>query len=111
MDTLNTYRQIIETVFREYASIPYAHGDIRTEIVLDRDNDHYLLMNVGWRDDSRIHGALVHIDIINDKLWIQRDGTEEGVAIDLVRAGVPKDHIVLAFKPPEIRPYTDFAVD
>ncbi|WP_143302038.1 element excision factor XisH family protein [Candidatus Entotheonella palauensis] len=24
-------------------------------------------------------------------------------------AGVPHDQIVLAFKPPEVRPYTDFA--
>ena len=43
------------------------------------------------------------------KVWIQHDGTEEGIAEELVTAGIPRDRIVLAFKPPEMRPYTEFA--
>jgi hypothetical protein len=53
---------------------------------------------------------LVHIDIINGKMWIQRDGTEDGIANELVRAGVPKDRIVLGFRSPAIRKHTEFAV-
>jgi len=75
-----------------------------------RANDHYLLVNVGWHNDRRVHGCLVHIKINNGKVWIQRDGTEYGMANALVDAGVPKDHIVLGFRSPEIRPYTGFAV-
>jgi hypothetical protein len=52
----------------------------------------------------------VHIDIIGGKLWIQRDGTEKGIAADLERAGVLKEHIVLGFRSPEVRPHTDYAV-
>ncbi|WP_442867123.1 element excision factor XisI family protein [Aphanizomenon sp. CS-733/32] len=33
-----------------------------------------------WENNQRVHGCLVHIDIINDKIWIQRDGTEYGIA-------------------------------
>ncbi len=110
MDRVETYRQVIETALKEYASVPYAHGDIQTQVVLDQPNDHYLLVNVGWRDDCRIHGSIVHIDIINDKVWVQRDGTEHGIANDLVEAGIPKDEIVLGFRSPEIRPHTGFAV-
>lgn len=36
--------------------------------------------------------------------------TLEGVAKELVKAGIPKDRIVLAFHPPEIRPHTEYAV-
>jgi hypothetical protein len=110
MDKLETYRQIIETVLTEYTQIPYAYGDIRTEAVFDRVNDRYLLMNVGWDNDRRVHGSLVHIDIINGKLWIQRDGKEHGIAKELVKAGIPKDHIVLGFRPPEIRRHTEYAI-
>jgi hypothetical protein len=110
MDTLETYRQIIEKALTEYAEIPYAYGDIQTETIFDRKNDHYLLINVGWNKDRRIHGCLIHIDIINNKVWIQRDGTEEGIAVELEQAGIPKDHIVLGFRPPEIRKHTDYAV-
>lgn len=53
---------------------------------------------------------MIHIEIIDGKVWIQRDWTEEVVAGELVEAGIPKIDIVLGFKPPEIRPYTEFAV-
>ncbi|HDN26052.1 MAG TPA: hypothetical protein ENG03_02940 [Thioploca sp.] len=49
------------------------------------------------------------MDIINDKLWIQRDDTEDGVAQELVNAGIPKDQIVLGFHPAEVRPHTEYA--
>ena len=109
MDTLDTYRQIIERILSEYARIPYAYGDIQSIPVFDRSGDHYLLINVGW-DKRRVHGCLVHVDIIDGKFWIQRDGTEEGIATELEAAGVPKEHIVLAFRSPEIRKYTGYAV-
>jgi hypothetical protein len=110
MDSLDVYRQIIETVLNEYASVPYAYGDIQAEVVIDRVNDRYLIMTVGWDDKRRVHGCIVHIDIIGEKLWIQRDGTEHGIALDLVESGVPKESIVLAFRPLELRQYTEYAV-
>lgn len=109
MDTLNRYRKLIEKTLEEYASIPYAYGDITTHPVFDRPRDRYLLVNVGWKNDSRVHGALVHIEIIDGKIWIQRDGTEDGMAEDFVRAGIPRDHIVLGFHPPDVRLLTDYA--
>ena len=54
---------------------------------------------------------MVHIDIINDKIWIQRDGTEDGIATELLSAGVPKDRIVLGFRSPEMRKHTEFATE
>ncbi|HEW98574.1 MAG: hypothetical protein DRR16_07615 [Candidatus Parabeggiatoa sp. nov. 3] len=53
---------------------------------------------------------MIHVDIIEDKIWIQYDGTEEWIATDLVENGVPPETIVLGFRPPEVRPYTGFAV-
>lgn len=68
-----------------------------------------MLVNVGW-DDRRVHGCLVHVDLIDGKFWIQRDGTEDGIATELVAAGVPKSRIVLAFHPVDVRPHTGYAV-
>jgi XisI protein len=109
MDSLDKYREVVEATLAEYASVPYAHGEITTEIVFDRVNDRYLLVNVGWDRGRRIHGCLVHIDLIDGKIWIQRDGTEAGIVNELERVGVPKADIVLGFRPPEIRQYTDYA--
>ena len=96
---LDSYRTIIERVLTEYARYPYAHGEVDRQTVFDRARDHYLLMSVGW-DGRRVHGCLIHIDLIDGKCWIQRDGTESGIALELEAAGIPKDHIVLAFRPP-----------
>lgn len=110
MDKLNHYRDIVENVLVNLTLVPYAYGDIHTETVFDRVHDHYLLVDVGWHDDRRIHGSIAHLDIINEKVWVQYDGTEHGIANDLVEAGIPKDDIVLGFRPQEIRQYTEFAI-
>ncbi|BAZ22033.1 XisI protein [Kalymmatonema gypsitolerans NIES-4073] len=110
MDTLNTYRRIIKDVLVPYTQIPYSHGDIQCKTVFDSENDSYLLITFGWDGVKRIHGCLVHIDIIDGKVWVQRDDTEDGVTYELVTAGIPKDRIVLGFHPPNVRPHTGYAV-
>ncbi|MGK7877871.1 MAG: XisI protein [Xenococcaceae cyanobacterium] len=110
MDNLEKYRQIIQQALTEYAAIPYSHGDIKSELIVSQDSNSYLLITMGWEDDVRVHACLVHLEIIDDKIWIQRDGTEDGIANDLVAAGISKDQIVLGFHPLEIRKYTEYAV-
>jgi hypothetical protein len=48
--------------------------------------------------------------MIGDKVWVQHDQTERGLAPDLVAAGVPADRIVLGFKSPARRAVTGYAV-
>ena len=65
MDTrLDSNRTIIERVLTDYSKYPYSYGDIQRQIVFDRTGDHYLLLSVGW-DKRRVHGCLIHIDLIN----------------------------------------------
>lgn len=109
MDKLNFYRKVIRDLIQEYAQFKPARGDVQIEVIFDETNDHYELMYAGWNGPYRIHGSVLHIDIRNEKVWIQYDGIEEGVAEQLVKAGIPRDQIVLAFKPPEVRQYTDYA--
>jgi len=66
-------------------------------------------MYAGWNGHRRIHGSVLHLDIRGGKVWIQCDGTHDGIADDLLEAGIPADRIVLAFKSPDIRPHTGFA--
>src|SRR5215216_326042 len=110
MDQLDQYRSLIEASLTEYSQIPYAYGEIESRLIVDRSNDQYVLLNVGWDAGRRVHSCLIHIDIIAGKVWIQRDGTEEGIAKTLVQKGIPKDQIVLAFQAKERRPYTGYAV-
>ena len=111
MDSLtNQYCQIIKKILEEYADFLGNDEQVKVELVLDEKNDRYLLVETGWKNGYRIYGTLLHLDLIDGKVWIQHDGTEEGIANDLVAAGIPKSHIILGFKAPEVRKYTEFAV-
>ncbi|MBR8840153.1 MAG: XisI protein [Stigonema ocellatum SAG 48.90 = DSM 106950] len=111
MDSLTTqYPDVVEKILLDYANFLGNDDEIQVELVFDRERDRYLLVEAGWQNGYRIYGTLLHIDIINNKLWIQHDGTEEGIAGELVAAGIPKDHIVLGFKSLEERKHTDFAI-
>lgn len=109
MGTAAAYRQIVRDLIRKYADARPSVGDVQVETVFDESNDHYELIYSGWQKHYRIHGSVLHLDIRGGKVWIQHDGTEDGVAEELVAAGIPREHIVLAFKPPEVRKYTDYA--
>jgi septum formation topological specificity factor MinE len=110
MDTLDKYKKIIEDILTEYVKIPYAYGQLETKLIIDRTATNYIVMTLGWQDEERVHGCIIHIEIIDGKIWIQRDRTEYGIANELVAAGIPKDKIVLAFHPEDVRQYTEFAV-
>jgi hypothetical protein len=110
MDKLAHYRDIVRRVIEEYASHKPSHGQIETEAVIDPAKDHYEVMQVGWDRWRRVHGCVIHIDIIGDKVWIQYDGTNRPVADELLAAGIPRSDIVLGFQPADLRHHTEFAV-
>jgi XisI protein len=109
MEINDSDRIIIEKILTELSHVKYANGEIKSITLFDRTNDHYLLIDMGWSQYDRIYGPLVHIDLIDGKFWIQQDGTERGVAEDLLVAGIPKERIVLAFQHMSRRKYGQFA--
>ena len=109
MDTLDAYRSLIRKILTEHANLRYANSPAQKITVFDSESDRYLVMVVGRENKKLVHGCLVHVDIINGKIWIQRDGTENGIANELAEAGVPKQDIVLGFKSAELRKHTEFA--
>ena len=110
MDKRDRYREIVRGIIEEYASYKPSHGQIDTEAIVDREHDHYEVMHLGWDGVRRVHGSVVHLDIIGGKVWLQYDGTNRPVADELIAAGIPAEDIVLAFHPAELRPLTGFGV-
>ena len=96
---VNADRDVIEKALTEYAAIPFSHGNVTIQTIFDRMSDHYLLMLVGTDGRRRVHGCLVHVDIVGSDVVIQRDGTERGMAPILARGGIAPERIVLAFHP------------
>ncbi len=110
MDSRIEYQQIIKKILLEYAELKPAYGEIESKAIFDDERGSYAVLQVGWDGKEYVHGDIIHVDLIGDKIWIQYDGTEEGIANELATAGILKEQIVLGFRPPKLRPYTGFAV-
>ncbi len=111
MDRTEQYRVAVRQVLQEYAQYKPSFGKVDVELVFDTESDRYLLVNAGWREHRRVYGSVIHIDVKDGKIWIQHDGTESGVANDLVELGIPKQDIILAYYPEYHRQHTDFGVN
>ncbi len=109
MDKTARYREIVRQIILDYAIDKPRNSEVQTEVLMDTERDHYKVMDVGFEGLSRVYGSIIHVDIINGKIWIQYDGTNRPVATALLDAGVPREDIVLGFHPASLRQYTDFA--
>lgn len=107
MEKTDRYRQLLIEIISQFN---YESEDVERRPIYDIERDRYQMMSVGWNDSYRIYGTLVHADIIDGKIWIQWDGTEVGIANELVAQGVPKSDIVLAWQSPTLRRLGEFAV-
>ena len=110
MAELNRYRQLVQDLLEDYSKVDFNNPDLETELIFDTQRDRYQVVHVGWSNKRRVYGCVLHLDIKDGKIWIQHDGTEGGIANELVERGVPKHDIVLGFHSPFKRQFTEFAV-
>ena len=101
---------IIERTLCDRAQFYSTPNSARTLMSFDREHGQFLLIDEGWDGYRRIHQLWAHIELRDHKFWVHEDGTEEGLANLLLAAGVPRDHIVLAFSAPSLRKTSEFAV-
>lgn len=109
MAQVSEYTDIVKRIIRAYGAVHPSVGDIRVETICDDAQGHYELVYSGWNRSTRVHGPVLHLDVHDGKVWVEHDGTSPGVVDDLLAAGIPAEHIVLAFQPPNARPHTGFA--
>jgi hypothetical protein len=111
VDQINYNRVVKQTIL----SSPYyrfgskTHG-VETTLIADDENGVYHLLDVGWRDRKRVTQTFLLVRVKDGKIWIEEDWTEDGIASDLMKAGVPKQDIVLAFLHPSDREESGFTV-
>ncbi|TAG74275.1 MAG: XisI protein [Oscillatoriales cyanobacterium] len=97
MDTRLRYQKIIKTILQEHANFRNTIPDgYHSQLLFDDERGGYLVLDIGWNENKYLHATPIH------------DDTEEGVATDLLAAGVPNEDIVLGFRHPQVRPYTEF---
>jgi XisI protein len=112
MADIKEYRKNIRDLLKEIHGYDVSSSDsgIEGQIIFDVEHDHYLLIDVGWEQKKHVYGAIIHIDIKDEKIWIQRNNTEINLADRLVAMGVSKDHIVIGFQSSFTRQFSGYAV-
>ena len=110
MDTVASLRSAIADIFRSWEEYPSAISKFRIEGVSDTVHDRYTLTHIDFDGERYKSHLLAHLEIRDGKIWILTDNTEEGIATELVAAGVPKDRIVLGYYSLEMREMGEFAV-
>ena len=107
------YQTLVKSLLSGLAELvncrPPAHGAVETLCAFDDDRGQYLLLKTGWVGDRRVRGTTLYLRLRGGKVWVEEDWTEDGIAAELLKAGVPREDIVLAFHPPRSRPLTEFA--
>ncbi|NER46128.1 MAG: XisI protein [Symploca sp. SIO1A3] len=103
------YSELIQNLINEQAELRRS-GYVAVETIFDKEQHHYLLVQVGWVNGHWVYGCIFHLDIIEGKIYIQQNNTELSIASKLVDLGVPKTDIVLGFYSPFKRKFTEYAV-
>ena len=113
MDRRTVLQQAIIDVMDDYIA-DHSHSDTMRELnyekIIDRQSLHFQLIRLGWKDRQRIFNLIFHVDIIDNKIWIQDDNLEYSVAERLTEKGISKKEIVLAYFTASHRQYTEYAV-
>lgn len=107
MDVMQLQTAILEVL---HSITPHnaRSGQLAYHLVIDKEHHHYQLLVSGWQQHKRVHGIVVQMDIRNGLIWVQEDGTDVGVANELVRLGIQESLIVLAYLMPNQTQSLDF---
>ena len=98
MDKVTKYRQIICQFLQDFAK-----DDSEAQLIFDLERDRYLVMHVAWRNDYRIYGCAMQLDLIDKQVWIQNNSTEIYVDRELIARGIDPQDVVLGFRSPSVR--------
>ena len=117
MAKIDQYRKDLQEILLEYGTyLNQARGIAENEqfeiqTIFDTVRDPYQLVHVGFANRQRQYGCLFHADIKNEKIWIQHNSTDLAIGDDLLARGVPKSDIVLGFYSPEMRRFSEYAIN
>jgi hypothetical protein len=106
MDKLNNYRTWLQELLTEYAN-PWSirPSTVKYETIFDTVQDRYMVVAVGWKNGIRVYLPILHLDIIDGKIWLQECATDYDIFEDLTLKGVPKSDIVAGILPESMREY------
>ena len=56
--------------------------DVQQEILADSERNRYALIRLGWVQGRFVYHCIMHIDIIDGKVWLQQNWTDQDLAAE-----------------------------
>ncbi len=102
--TVAEYQQaIIDTLLDSIPANLIPHT-LQMVPVFDCQHHRYQLLCQGWKsEEKRVFYPVIHIEIVDGKVWLQHNQTEIDIGEALANRGIPKSKIILGLYPPSIR--------
>jgi len=111
MDRTAQFQALIMNVMNTYVQDHVGQEPtVSYKIIADDARKQYQVVLMGWHQRKRVYHIMFHLEIIENKIWIQEDNTEDSVAEMLVEQGASKQDIVLAYFSEFHRRNTEYAV-
>ncbi|MGI0495222.1 element excision factor XisI family protein [Alkalinema pantanalense CENA528] len=108
---LEVYRHVVQTLLTDYAERSSTES-VQCIPLLDVQGDHYQVLYIGWDESGkRVFKPVLHIDIIDDKIWIQENITDLDLDMLLATAGIQPSEIVIGFHSPSLRKFGIYAIE
>ncbi len=104
MDKTEKYQNAITSFLNEQGLLKiYKKPKVKSRVIIDKENNQFLLVWTGWHEASYIHRLWYHFEIIDNKVWILHNSTDVEVDKELIEKGIPKTDIIGAFVPEYLR--------
>jgi hypothetical protein len=100
MERLEEYRNQVKAFLQDFAA-----DDDTAHLIFDTERDRYLVIRNAWLGEKRLYGLVMHLDIIDEQVWIQHNSTEVLIDQELRDRGIPDRDIILGFRSPGVRSF------
>lgn len=94
------YREAVQDFMQEMADLFARDKQFETQLLMDEKRDHYQLLQLGWQNERRVYGCVLHIDVKGDQIWVQHNSTEFQIDQELARLGIPQEVVIAGFHAP-----------
>jgi len=96
MDKIKKYKKIIRKVYLEMAKLqPENMPLVKSNIIIDKEERHFILMDMGWSQLGFIHNWVFHFEIKDGKVYGHKNMTDFDIVAELVENGIDKKDIVI----------------
>lgn len=103
MATLEKYRQAVLTVITPPSTGRYFSAAIKHSLIVDKENDKYVLTRTGWTEKENHYALILHLEIINGMVHVFANNTDREIEEELVEEGVKRSDIVEEYVAPAQR--------